>query len=189
MTDIPKKVIYVNYYDNIDDNKTKSIMAAISELYNREKPDAIYFLFSSTGGLINPGIALYNFLRALPVEIIMHNTGNVESIGNIVFMAGDIRYASIHSSFLFHGTTWSFPGATTLQKNQVSEMLSNISTCDAKISGIITDRTKLTNREIRRLFVQGASKDAAFALAKGVVSEIKDPQIPKGTNILSFNLT
>ena len=37
------------------------------------------------------GMTLYNTLRAMPFELITHNVGNVDSIGNAVFLAGDLR--------------------------------------------------------------------------------------------------
>jgi len=59
---------------------------------------------------------------------------------------------------------------------------------ELKISGIITERSELTSSEVQELFMQGESKDPAFALSKGIISEIKNPVIPKGVPIASFNL-
>jgi ATP-dependent protease ClpP protease subunit len=164
-------------------------MATFIEILKQEKPDTIYCLFSSSGGNVDPAITLYNFLRALPVEIIMHNTGSVESIGNIVFLAADTRFASAHSSFLLHGIVWNFAANSTITRSQFTEFLSGLTSSEAKISGIITERTQLTAADVTALFAQGESKDAAFALSKGIVQKIKNPEIPKGANIFSFNLT
>jgi ATP-dependent Clp protease, protease subunit len=182
------KVIYINYCDSINESKVKAIMGALSEIINNEKPDTIYFLFSSSGGLVEPGIVLHNFLRALPVELIMHNTGSIDSIANVIFLAGKIRYSAVHSSFLFHGVNWNFAANTAMPRHQMSEVLSSIDASEAKIAGIITERTKLTTEETRSLFAQGESKDAQFALSKGIVSKIINPEIPKGVPILSFNI-
>lgn len=187
--DQPKKVFYVNYCDDINVPKVKAIMAIITEIITKEKPDTIYFLFASTGGLVEPGIALYNFLRSLPVEIIMHNTGGIDSIANVIFLAADTRYASVHSSFLFHGVNWNFEAKTALNKNQLKEVLSGIDSSESKISGVITERTKLTAEEVSALFGQGESVNAEFALSKGVITEIKNPKIPKGAPLFTFNLT
>lgn len=69
----PPDTIYVNYFDSIDEAKTKALMAICSDIVAKQKPRTIYFLFSSNGGAVNAGITFYNFLRALPVEIVMHN--------------------------------------------------------------------------------------------------------------------
>ena len=163
-------------------------MAAASDIINREKPDTIYCLFSSSGGGVDAGITLYNFLRALPVELIMHNTGIIDSIANVIFLAANIRYACAHSSFLFHGIVQPFTANTTLNKNQLAETLSSLNISESKFSGIVSERTRLGTEEIETLFRQGESKSPAFALSKGIISEIKDPMIPKGVPLISFNL-
>jgi len=182
------KTVYVNFFDAINDVKVKVIMATVSELINRQKPDEIYCLFSSPGGGVEAGITLYNFLRSLPCEIVMHNTGSIDSIANVIFLSANTRFASVHSSFLFHGVNWNFAANTGMNRGQLAETLSGLDASESKICGVITERTKLTTQDVRTLFSQGECKDPAFALSKGIVSEIKDPSIPKDVPILSFNL-
>lgn len=183
-----KNMVYVNFFDAINDAKVKTIMSVVSGLVTQRKPDAIYCLFSSPGGGVEAGITLYNFLRSLPVEITMHNTGSIDSIANVVFLSANTRYASPHSSFLFHGVNWNFAANTGVNRSQLAEILNSLDVSELKISGIITERTGLTAPEIRALFTQGESKDPQFALSKGIISEIKPPLIPKGVPISSFNL-
>ena len=42
-------------------------------------------------------------LAAMPFKLATHNVGRVNSIGNVVFLAGEERYAVPHSAFMFHG--------------------------------------------------------------------------------------
>jgi ATP-dependent protease ClpP protease subunit len=188
MTDSNQKIVFVNFFDAITDVKVKAIMATFADLINQQKADVVYCLFSSSGGFVEPGITLHNFLRSLPIEIIMHNTGSIDSIAGVVFLAANKRYASHHSSFLFHGVTWNFLQGTAATRNQLAETRSQLDASESKISGIITERTSLTTEEVRSLFSQGESKDPSFALSKGIVHEIKNPIIPKGVPIFSFNL-
>ncbi len=184
----PKKTFYVNYCDSINDVKVKAVMAVFAEIITKEKPDTIYCLFSSSGGFVEPGISLYNYLRALPVELIMHNTGSIDSIANVIFLSANIRYTSQHSSFMYHGVNWNFAANTAMNRTQIAEVLSGIDSSESKIAGIITERTKLTPEEVRALFSQGQTKDASFALNKGIVNEVRNPMIPKGAPFFSFNL-
>src|SRR5437763_1170116 len=66
----------------------------------------IQILFSSTGGAVDEGFALYNFLRALPVKLTMHAIGYVDSMAMTVFLAGEKRYCTPDSTFLFHDFSW-----------------------------------------------------------------------------------
>jgi ATP-dependent Clp protease protease subunit len=144
-------------------------------------------LFSSNGGSVFAGITLYNFLRALPVEIVMHNIGSIDSIATVIFMAGDKRYAAKHSTFLFHGITMGFNQPTSLDKGKMKELLSGLEKDENKIAGIISDRSGLSEKEIRKLFLQGEAKDLAFALEKGIIQEVRDAAIPNNSAVISLN--
>jgi ATP-dependent protease ClpP protease subunit len=180
--------IYVNYFDSINDSKTKALMAICSDIVAKHKPKTIYFLFSSLGGQVNSGITLYNFLRALPVEIVMHNNGSIDSIANVIFLAASKRYAAKHSSFLFHGINWNFAAGSSLTFFQLKENLSSFEREETKIASIIAERTKMSEAEIRELFRQGESKDLQFAISKGIIQEVRDPSIPENAPLITVNL-
>lgn len=180
--------IYVNYFDTINDAKTKALMGICSDIVAKNKPKTIYFMFSSSGGLVNAGITFYNFLRSLPVELVMHNVGSIDSISTVIFLAGSKRYAAKHSTFLFHGLTWNFQQGATLTYSQIQEVLSMFKKDEDKIAGVIADRSKLTEAEVRALFLQGESKDLQFAIAKGIIDEVRDVAVPKDAPLITVNL-
>jgi ATP-dependent Clp protease, protease subunit len=183
------ETIYVNYFDGIDESKTKALMAVCSDIVAKQKPHTIYFLFSSGGGSVNAGITLYNFLRALPVEIVMHNVGSIDSIANVIFMAASKRYAAPHSSFLFHGISWNFAAGASQTFNQLTETISVFKREEDKIASIVAERTKMTEAEIRELFRQGESKDLQFAIEKGIIHEVRAAAIPKDAPLITVNLS
>lgn len=76
----------------------------------------VYLLLSTPGGSVMHGMNLYNVLRGMPFELITHNVGNVDSIGNAVFLAGAKRYAAPHSTFMFHGVGFDLPAQTRLEE-------------------------------------------------------------------------
>lgn len=182
------KTIYINFFDGINEGKVKALMGMISQIVAQNRPETLYFLFSSPGGSVDAGIVLYNFLRALPVEIIMHNTGTVASIGTVIYMAGAKRYAAPQSTFLFHGVQTMFAPNATMSHPQLVERLSMVRQDENKIAGIIASRSNLAEKEIRKLFHQGESKDLAFAESKGIVHEIREPSIPKDAPFVTVNL-
>lgn len=64
----------------------------------QQEAEELRINIATMGGECSYGFTLYNFLRALPVPIHTHNLGTVESMGNILFLAGERRSASAHSS-------------------------------------------------------------------------------------------
>ncbi|MDH1574283.1 ATP-dependent Clp protease proteolytic subunit [Pseudomonas sp. GD03746] len=73
--------------------------------------DVLQLNIATMGGECSYGFTLYNFLRALPVHVHTHNLGTVESMGNILFLAGEHRTACAMSKFLFHPFHWTLHGA------------------------------------------------------------------------------
>jgi ATP-dependent protease ClpP protease subunit len=73
--------------------------------------DELVIKIATMGGECSYGFSLYNFLISLPVPVKTHNLGTVESMGNIIFLAGETRTACRHSKFLFHPFHWTVNGA------------------------------------------------------------------------------
>lgn len=182
-----EKTIYINYFDVIDEARTKAIMSICAQLLSQQKPDRLYFLFASAGGSVNAGIALYNYLKALPLKITMHNTSTIDSIATVVFLAGDERYAAPHSSFLYHGVASNFPQGARVNLAQMREFESRLKHDQDKIAGIIAENTGITEEETKKLFSQGESKDLEFAKEKGVITDIRSPIIPKEAPLISMD--
>ncbi|HJX09836.1 MAG TPA: ATP-dependent Clp protease proteolytic subunit [Candidatus Binatia bacterium] len=178
---------YVSYCDVIVEPKVRALMTSCAQFIEQTRATELYMLFSSTGGSVDAGIMLYNFLRALPASVTMHNIANIDSIGNVVFLAAEKRYACSHSSFLFHGLSWSLPPGVQLTRNQLRENIDTFAATERRMSGIITERTKLTEAELDVLYGQGETKDLVFAKDKGIIHEVRPAKVPPNTPFLALN--
>ena len=146
----------------------------------------LYYLFSTPGGMVDPGVALYNILKALPVDTTMHNVGAVDSIGNAVFLAGKNRFACPHATFMFHGVGYDINQMTRLEEKDLREKLEGVQALQRKIGGIIADQTSLKDADVDRLFLEAQTKDTTFAVDKGIVSAVKPVTIPPGSPLLQL---
>ena len=180
--------LYVHYFDAIDTPRAQHLMRVITEALAKHRPKTLCLLLSSKGGSVDAGIALYNFLRSLPVTVVTHSTGVVKSIANVVFLAGERRSASPHGSFLFHGVMASFPKGHMATLTHLQERLSTLIQDENTLVGIVTAHTSLTESEARAFLHQGEAKDAAFALAKGIVHEVAELRIPAGAPVITGHL-
>jgi ATP-dependent protease ClpP protease subunit len=134
---------------------------------------------------VRHGITLYNFLRGVPFNLIVHNIGNVDSIGNAIFLAGETRYACPHSTFMFHGVGLDRP-AGRLDEKPLREMLGAIESDQLRIGSVIGERTNFPNDEIQGLFREAQTKTAEFARQRGIIHEIRDFDLPAGQPVVSF---
>lgn len=180
--DITAPAAYVSFSAEIVPQTTEALLAHMSQLANQGVPH-VGLLLSTPGGSVMHGMNLYNVLRAFPFELTVHNVGNVDSIGNAIFLAGEHRYACPHSTFMFHGVGFDSQPGQRLEEKTLRERLDNITADQRRISGILVERTSITEVEASSLFLEAKTKDADFAASKGIVHEIRDVKIPAGVPV------
>lgn len=146
----------------------------------------VYLMLSTPGGSVMHGMNLYNLLRAMPFKLTTHNVGNVDSIGNAVFLAGETRYACAHSTFMFHGVGFDVNAPMRLEEKFLQERLDAILADQKRIGSVIEERTKIEKDAIADLFREAKTKDAAFAVGCGIVDEVRDVKIPPGGPVYSL---
>ena len=183
--------VYVNFYGVITETSATRFMQACAQIIAADQPDCLYFLFSSPGGDVNAGVSIYNYLRALPVpRVVMHNTGSIDSVANVVFHGANERYAAPHSTFHFHGVAMNLKGNDpALSHSQIQELQNQIAALETKIANILASRCQLTLPELEDFFLHGRSVDTAFAQQKGVIQSVSQPAIPPNTKFYSLNFT
>ena len=176
---------YSSFSAEINVNTTENLIAVLAQQAN-QRVDHIYLMLSTPGGSVMHGLNLYNVMRAMPFRITTHNVGNVDSIGNVVFLAGEERFACAHSTFMFHGVGMDMPAQTRLEQKNLQEVLDGVLRDQERMGNILRERSQLNAGEISDLFREARTKDAAFALEKGLISDIRGVNIPAGAPVLSL---
>lgn len=177
-------VTYVSFSAEINPSTTESLIAVMANCANKGVQE-VYLMLSTPGGKVMNGVSLYNVLKAMPFKLTTHNVGNVDSIGNAVFLAGSTRYACPHSTFMFHGVGFDITQATRLEEKNLRERLDSVLGDQKRIGAIIAQHTTLSDEDIAALFREAQTKDAADAVSCGIVHEIRDVQIPAGSSVIS----
>jgi ATP-dependent protease ClpP protease subunit len=153
---------YINFHAQVNPFTVQNLMTAISQKL-ASGTDQFYVMLSTPGGHVQSGITVYNFLRALPSRLTMHNIGNVDSIGNAIFLAADERIACAHSTFMFHGVGFDVQNLRVEEKN-ARELLHGILADQIRIADIIVARTAINRNRSRKLFREARTKNANEAL-------------------------
>jgi ATP-dependent protease ClpP protease subunit len=140
----------------------------------------ITLLFASPGGSVDDGISLYTYMKALPVELIMHAVGNVNSIALPVFLATNVRLASRNARFVFHNYVWGSLQAEQVTQDVLAERKMTLDSALLWTREIVKATTKLTDADFEsmKLFEKPVLIEPSRALECGLISEIKEPAIP-----------
>lgn len=113
----------------------------------------------------------------------MHNIGNVDSIGNAIFLAANERLACAHSTLRACKQR-----NLRFEEKNAHGLLQGILADQIRIADIVVDRTNINRRRSRQLFRDARTKNAAEAMASGIIQAISDPAIPGpcGYSVLRF---
>jgi ATP-dependent protease ClpP protease subunit len=181
----PPARVYVSFSAEINPNTTESLIALMSQQVNAGVRE-VYLMLSTPGGSVMHGMNLYNVLRGMPFDLTTHNVGNVDSIGNVIFLAGKYRYACPNTTFMFHGVGFDLNGQIRLEEKLLQERLNSVLSDNKRIGAVIKERTSIPEQDIDTLFLEAKTKDTAFAISSGIIHEVKDIQIPPGGPVYSL---
>ncbi|HMU32112.1 MAG TPA: ATP-dependent Clp protease proteolytic subunit [Nitrospira sp.] len=177
--------VYISFSAEVNQATTEGLLGLCGQLVEK-KVSTVYLMLSTPGGTVMNGLNLYNVLRAMPFKLITHNVGNVDSIGNVLFLAGEQRYSSPHATFMFHGVGFDINGAARFEEKTLRERMDSIQADQARIAKILCERTGLTPDEAKQLFLEAVTKDPDYARTKGIIHDVRELKLPAGAPFLQL---
>lgn len=147
----------------------------------------IHLMISSPGGSVFHGLSIYNLLKGAPVEVTTYNFGSVDSIGVVIFCAGDRRVSVPHARFLLHGVSTNFHGSHTLDEKDLEERLKQLRIDYQNISRIIAATTGRECDDIVKDMENRITLDPEQAAEYGLVDEISSTLFPSGADLTIVN--
>jgi ATP-dependent protease ClpP protease subunit len=166
------RYIFVGFNASIDRNSITKLLSVIAGIVERRPlPQALVLCLSSEGGHMESAFYCYEVLRSLPVPIATHNLGLVASAANLLFMAGNVRFAAPGSSFLFHNTKLPITTPGVASQKELRLTVAETRQADTRCANIIANRIGKSQREVKRWFDEKL-RTADFALKEGIISKI-----------------
>ncbi|MBZ5586918.1 MAG: ATP-dependent Clp protease proteolytic subunit, partial [Acidobacteriia bacterium] len=104
----------------------------------------LHVLFQSGGGYIADGICLYNFFRALTLDLTLYNGGSVSSIAAIAFLGAQHRKTSRFGTFMIHRSHSSPQNATAAK---LEDIVRSLRIDDARTEAILRNHITLTQQQ------------------------------------------
>jgi ATP-dependent Clp protease protease subunit len=175
-----RKVAYLGYTGQIDSDGVGRIAAALNRAVNASV-DEVQLCFSSLGGYVSDGIYLYNHIRGLPINMVIHNIGSVSSIAVAVFVAAHERYCSPYAMFMIHPTV--MPSQEGMTSERLQSSLNAALADDTRTENILRERAAIPEE----ILVARRFKDVYItpkeAVIYGLVHGVKEFSLPKGLEI------
>lgn len=175
--DLKNRVLEVT--GDVNENMTSYLFRTIIKL-NDMSHDPITIYFSSSGGSVYEGFAIYDLLRASPSPIIIVANGKIASMGIVIFLAATERYALPHTRFMIHSVSHETGG--TLKDTLID--VNEAKTVNDMMFNVIADRTKISRKSLNLNTSHDFWFDVTQATKYGIVTTNKpkrQPQKKKGT--------
>jgi len=175
---------YIVFTADVQANQAAKLRDAITKSSNAGHE--IYLFISSGGGNVFEGLSLAAFIKSLPVRVTTHNIGQTDSIANVIFAAGNPRYANTNASFMFHGVSIHYERQDLIE-SQLEEQYKNVKRLRQNIAVAFATYTGLSVPDSEILMASGATiLSAADAQRKAIINEVRDANIPPGSQVVSI---
>jgi ATP-dependent protease ClpP protease subunit len=177
--------VFISFVAEINAQTVEALLSVVAQQVNRGIRD-IHLLLSTPGGHIREGIAAYNILRGLPISLTTHNTGSVNSIGNVIYLAGETRLACPIANFMFHGAALNFSGQVRMERKDILEKSRNLDNDEGLIRDVVVERTSIDAEKANRLFLEAQFIRSNEACEQGIVHRIENVAVPPGSQVLQL---
>ena len=178
--------VYIKFFAQVNGNSANALMGAIDQQIEQGKKKII-LLISTPGGTVFHGISIYNYLKGIPIEIETHNFGSIDSIGNIIFVAGEKRFSVPNARFLIHPVSITFGQNIAMEEKKIEETLKSLQIDESNIAKIIARELSKQPKEILSALVNRTTLNPEEAKKFGLIHEIKSELYPNGATVISIN--
>lgn len=173
-----EKIAYFGFTGPIESGSVTRISAALNYAVNNNF-DAIYLAFSSLGGFIADGVYLYNHIRALPIPVTIHATGNVASVAVAIYAGAARRLCSRHVLFMIHPA--SVPGSTDgMTWERLQQLMNSALAEENRTEGILRDRCSIPDELLATRRFSEVHFSAEDAVKFGVAHAVEEFTLPNG---------
>jgi ATP-dependent Clp protease, protease subunit len=175
--------LYVKFFGDVDRDSVSRLLDLVDErmaLGTRR----FVLLLSTIGGSVFHGLSAYNYLAGLPVKVETHNFGSVDSIGAVMYCAGQRRTASPHARFVLHTPFFEFDDES-LGERQLAERLGKLQVDARNMAGVLAGETGRSPEEALAALRSRTVLDVPAARAWGLVHEVQRPLLPVGAEVVA----
>ena len=131
--------------------ETVAQWTSMLELWERRDPGApITVSMNTPGGHVTQGFALYDTIKRMQRKghhFTIRGTGQVASMGSVIFQAGDCRILDKNATFMIHEISI---GGLEGKLSDIEEDAAHMKTLNERLLSILAEKSNLTAREITR---------------------------------------
>ncbi|HEY0010351.1 MAG TPA: ATP-dependent Clp protease proteolytic subunit [Candidatus Paceibacterota bacterium] len=141
----------VEYLGMVNYATSERVLEEIRELVHEDPEREISLLVTSAGGPSGTAMGFYDAIRSvLKPKLTTIGSGDVDSSGIVIFLAGDTRYVTKNTTLLFHMAGSSFEGNKRYTACEIDAFLREYRLKDFQYASIVAERSngRLTTEQV-----------------------------------------
>jgi ATP-dependent protease ClpP protease subunit len=137
----------LRYIGSVIRATNERVLAKMEKLVAREPEEDIFLFVTSTGGPTGTAMSFYDTVEhVLKPRLTTIGSGDVDSAGIVIYLAGDRRYVTLHTTLLLHPAGRHF-GTERYTTREMEAMLAEDRLKDAQYASLIATRSHGRLRE------------------------------------------
>lgn len=182
---MPANKFYIKFFAPVVPETVAALMQIVDTKL-KEGITELGLLISTPGGNVFHGLSAYNFLKGAPITVTTHNFGSADSIGAVLFCAGERRYSVPQARFLLHGVSTNFQQGCSLEEKQLEERLKGLQIDMGNIARVIADAVGKDKDVVIADMLNRTTLYPEEAVEYGLVHEIKAELFEPGSDVASI---
>jgi ATP-dependent Clp protease, protease subunit len=182
VTKIPKPLEFkarpertIEWLGGVNYQNLEHILGELKRLMTSNSADEIHMMVNSYGGTSSVSMSFYDAVTSwLRPNLVTIGTGDVDSSGIIVFLAGKKRYLTKNTTLLFHLAGGTFGAEKRYTVQEIESMLNEYHLKDFQYACIVSDAThgRYTPAMILELMSKNTILTAAEAVEMGLAHKV-----------------
>jgi ATP-dependent protease ClpP protease subunit len=132
----------VEYLGSVNYATTERVLGKIKDLLEEAPEEEITMLVTSPGGPTGTAMSFYDTIHSvLRPKLTTVGSGDVDSAGIVLFLAGEKRYVTKNTTLLFHLAGRTFEGGVRFTASEIERMIREDKLKDYQYASLVADRS------------------------------------------------
>jgi ATP-dependent protease ClpP protease subunit len=132
----------VEYFGTVNYATNERVLGNIREMLQKNKPGDICLTVTSTGGPTGTAMSFHDTIRYIwRINIATIASGDVDSSGILLFLAGNRRYVTKHTTLLLHLAGRVFEAGKRFTREEIEAMTNEDRLKDEQYASVIAEHS------------------------------------------------
>lgn len=168
---------FADYLGRVNYATNERVLTKIREIYAAKPTEEIFMTVTSPGGPTGTAMSFFDHTRfVLKPNLVTIGSGDVDSSGMLIFLSGQKRYVTKHTTGLLHLAGRVFDEGTRFTASDMEAMLKEDRIKDEQYAEVVASNTngKLTSAEVLELMKKNTVLQAEDFIGYGLAEKIID---------------